>query len=438
LDQEKTYKWIQDRLRELNAGTITEVDFHQLETLAKEDPFVADALEGYQLHPDFDHTESLDSLAKKIKPFKLKRRRWLIPNLTVTAVAASLILIVGFYAVMTRISTRENKDLAGAASEHQLGIEKSGDTFAIVPDKENSIVAAEPDQPIAAAEATRSEIQRKSVEKPSSAKADKKEIAATSRTRSQPADETYAIEDTKTKGVSPPYGNETDQNILDKQPAVLAETEAKDAGYYANQMNPQVMAQRVSGKVTSVDGDPLIGVNLLVKGTNLVTVSDLGGKFELYLPNGESQVDITYGGFENAEVTFTPGQENVHIQLKTISSQELNAVSGSAAPASRAQNASPKMSTVTKPADENILFVDYLKTNSKFPLAENLTAPAKIVTLEFFIGADGQPGQVKVIQSSGEKNLDDEAVRLIRKGPDWDCGEAKYPCKVKYSIYFRA
>jgi hypothetical protein len=45
---------------------------------------------------------------------------------------------------------------------------------------------------------------------------------------------------------------------------------------------------------------------------------------------------------------------------------------------------------------------------------------------------------VKVIQSSGEKNLDDEAVRLIRKGPDWDCGEAKYPCKVKYSIYFRA
>jgi hypothetical protein len=95
------------------------------------------------------------------------------------------------------------------------------------------------------------------------------------------------------------------------------------------------------------------------------------------------------------------------------------------------------MSTVTIQTDGNLLFVDYLNTNSKFPLAENLNAPARSSTLEFIIGADGHPGQVKVVQSSGGKNLDDEAVRLIRKGPDWSCGESPYPCKVVYSIYFR-
>jgi TonB family protein len=89
--------------------------------------------------------------------------------------------------------------------------------------------------------------------------------------------------------------------------------------------------------------------------------------------------------------------------------------------------------------DDNPAHLDELpeKPISKISLAENLNTPAKIVTLEFFIGTDGHPGQVKVLQSSGEKKLDDEAVRLIRKGPDWSCGVEQYPCKVKYSIYFR-
>ena len=436
MDQEKTYKWIQDRLRELNAGTIAEADFRQLETLAKDDPFVADALEGYQSHPDLDHTEFLDSLTQKIKPFKRERRRWLIPNLTVTAVAASLILIVGFYAVMTRMSTNENKDMANVAAEHQLSIEKSGDTFSIVPNEENNLAAAESSQPAGPIEEPRLETSRQSVSKPATTKEDKKSSNTTQSAKTTIADQPVDIVDTKTKGVSPPFGTEPVQTKSEEHLAAPAAAEAKDAGYYANQMNPQVMAQRVTGRVTSVDGEPLIGVNLLVKGTNLTTVSELDGKFELYLPK-QSQVDVLYGGYEYAEVTLTPGQEDAHVKLKSIPTSELNAVSGNAAPASRAKNASPKMSTVAIQTDENLLFVDYLKTNSKFPLAGNLNAPAKIVILEFFIGADGHPGQVKVIQSSGEKNLDDEAVRLIRRGPDWNCGQEPYPCKVNYSIYFR-
>jgi hypothetical protein len=48
LDQQKTISGFRIGSRELNAGTIAEADFRQLETLAKDDPFVADALEGYQ------------------------------------------------------------------------------------------------------------------------------------------------------------------------------------------------------------------------------------------------------------------------------------------------------------------------------------------------------------------------------------------------------
>jgi hypothetical protein len=200
-------KWIQDRLRELNAGTIGAADFHQLETLAKEDPFVADALEGYQLHPDHDHSEYLDTLTQKIKPFKRERRRWLIPNLTVTAVAASLMLIVGFYAVMTRMSEKQDEGLATSASEHTLSIEKSGDTMAIVPDQDGSVATAEPSHPIAAAEAPKRETSTPSSSKPAVLKENKKEIAVSESSRSMPADETIVIADTKSSAVAPPSGN---------------------------------------------------------------------------------------------------------------------------------------------------------------------------------------------------------------------------------------
>jgi hypothetical protein len=94
----------------------------------------------------------------------------------------------------------------------------------------------------------------------------------------------------------------------DVQPAVPAAAEAKDAGYYANQMNPQVMAQRVTGRVTSVDGEAAHRSEFIGQGYQLTTVSELDGKFELYLPQ-QSQVDVLYGGYEYAEVTLTPGKK---------------------------------------------------------------------------------------------------------------------------------
>jgi len=70
LDQELTYKWIQERLRELHSGTLSEQDRLRLVEIAKDDPFVSDALEGFHAHPDEAHAEHLDAIAAKIKQTK--------------------------------------------------------------------------------------------------------------------------------------------------------------------------------------------------------------------------------------------------------------------------------------------------------------------------------------------------------------------------------
>jgi hypothetical protein len=55
--------------------------------------------------------------------------------------------------------------MAGADTEHQLSLEKSGDTFSIVPNEDHDIVAAESSQPAGSVDEPRREMSRPSASK---------------------------------------------------------------------------------------------------------------------------------------------------------------------------------------------------------------------------------------------------------------------------------
>lgn len=107
MDHELTYDWIAGRLGELLTGRLTPADEVKLREVARQDQFVADALEGFEAHPEADHSAVLTALAAHIQHHPLPRRRWLIPNLAITAVAASIVLLIAAYAVMVRIKPEE-------------------------------------------------------------------------------------------------------------------------------------------------------------------------------------------------------------------------------------------------------------------------------------------------------------------------------------------
>lgn len=68
----------------------------------------------------------------------------------------------------------------------------------------------------------------------------------------------------------------------------------------------------VGGTVLDENGEPVIGATVTVKGTNLVTVTDIDGRFELKVPNG-SILSVSYLGYTTAEVPATG--ENLTISL---------------------------------------------------------------------------------------------------------------------------
>ena len=77
-----------------------------------------------------------------------------------------------------------------------------------------------------------------------------------------------------------------------------------------------VMAQtKVNGIVVSQeDNEPVIGVSVLVVGTNIGTVTDANGRFSLTVPEGKSQLRFTYIGMETLEVSARP---NMRIVLRS-------------------------------------------------------------------------------------------------------------------------
>jgi len=91
----------------------------------------------------------------------------------------------------------------------------------------------------------------------------------------------------------------------------------------------------LTGKVTDTDGTPLVGANILVKGSTLGTVTDIDGKYTIRLATGSQTILASYIGF--AEQTFSINVSNSGNNVLDIALEEGTAldevvVSGSKKP----------------------------------------------------------------------------------------------------------
>ena len=63
----------------------------------------------------------------------------------------------------------------------------------------------------------------------------------------------------------------------------------------------QQQKKKISGTVTDPDGIPVIGANVVIKGTTVGTVTDLDGKFSLDAANNDI-LSFSYIGYAEQEI----------------------------------------------------------------------------------------------------------------------------------------
>lgn len=108
-------------------------------------------------------------------------------------------------------------------------------------------------------------------------------------------------------------GTDVTYKVLDRK-IILTKAEGK-----ASQQN----GHTVTGKVVDKNGEPIIGANIVVKGTNNGTITDVDGNFTLVAPDS-AQLVVSYIGFLDQEIKVDGrSQITIHLNEDTQSLDEV-------------------------------------------------------------------------------------------------------------------
>ncbi|MFD2065519.1 carboxypeptidase-like regulatory domain-containing protein [Pontibacter silvestris] len=92
---------------------------------------------------------------------------------------------------------------------------------------------------------------------------------------------------------------------------------AEDISKTYPMVNISSYASTVTGKVTSEEGEPLIGASVALKGSSTVIITDARGNYTIVVPDEGGTFVVSYIGFVTKEVSVAPGTTSVNITLNT-------------------------------------------------------------------------------------------------------------------------
>lgn len=81
--------------------------------------------------------------------------------------------------------------------------------------------------------------------------------------------------------------------------------------------------RNVSGKILDDNGEPIPGANVIVQGTTVGTVTDLGGNYSLTLPNRATHLVVSFIGYTSQVLPITSSQITAKLEPDVMQLQEV-------------------------------------------------------------------------------------------------------------------
>jgi len=414
-------------------GELTDAERNALERKALDDPFLMDALEGAEQISAHDFSSDLNNLHAALQE-RVKQKGSVIPLwLWPARIAAGLALLaISTFVVMKLMQPDPNADLAV---------------------KEDSIPPVV-DQPSAApvdtAKSTPAETLALSEQEPTVRKSSAASVEAKSRVTTeeqtgpdqkpvyveQPMAAAEIVDQDKNHELNEQTeqvaGVRTDSvngyvNIPANERAELAQadTRAKKmdsrvAGVEVEQrdLDAEKESQRlVSGRVTDERGEGIPGVNVFIKGTEVGTVTDASGNYQIRVNNPEASLVFSFIGMQTVEEGVSE-QSVMDVSLdQDVSQLSEVVVVGYGAEGVEKEEEIPTMELAV-PAGGRAAYKQYLEKNLRYPeraLENNIEGR---VTVQFTVDPSGKMRDFNVLKGLGF-GCDEEVIRLIKQGPVW-------------------
>lgn len=394
-------------------GELSPAEMHALEKKALADPFLADALEGAGTLPAAQFSRDVQDLQAKLKaPAGKQVSMWVWTVRIAAGVAFFVLAGIFIYNLSSsggaeqRIAERQDDKAQEDKKEVQAPAEtKSKDSIRV-----SSQANAEELKPSAPT--------RRHTESESAGSAANDNAASVPQ-----AAEQEVLESTATI---------TEEDLIIPQP--LAKSEAARA-YPEVERDKQTTQHVVIGQVLdSDDGKGLPGVNVTIRGTNIGTVTDEEGRYQIPMDSLNNGLVFSFIGFESREaVPGSSGKLDVTLSPDIAQLSEVVVVGYS----STKEPDELPLIEMAAPAGGRKAYKQYLEQGLRYPeQALNNKIEGK-VTVQFTIESNGKVGEFQVLKGIGY-GCDEEVIRLIKEGPRWvPTRRNKEPVRDKVKVRLR-
>ncbi len=386
-------------------GRMTAVEMHALEKAALEDPFLADALEGYvrTATPVTD----LDTLREKLEERTKRKAAPVVafPNKTFWArfAAIGLLMAIAAYFIFKKEETGETTTLAKNEPPAVISQQE-----AAAPAVKDSIASLLPDVPAGKIipNPARKEVLKSNSPYPLSADLVKNSpVAAT--------DTGYSLQQKDMAYNTEVFNQPNAGNIFESKKSI----------------HKPIAPQVITGKVTDRKGNVIPGA-VITNNSNMAN-TNMDGKFNLPVTDSNTIASVSAVGYNTEKVQMDARKDQTIVLDEADQTLSEVVVTGVNANRNK-QSQQAKAETVVsakelakapvKPVSAPVLgwahFQQYLQSNIKQPLNEKGELVKGMVVLSFSTNESGTPLKINVLQSLSPA-CDKEAIRLLQNGPKW-------------------
>ena len=414
-----------DYIRGLRKGK----EAHRLEKESMQDPFLADAMDGYN-QVEGNHEQRIEKLRMQVSAHSAKKKSTYAITWSIAAC-----LIIGFgissYFLFLKKSMTDEVFIAEESVSIKLAKPAAPPTPAI---PATPTVPATPQKEIALA-TTKVKTDSTPISEITARQADKKDMIAKIQTTSQPQGAPVA---------AVPMMEEVSEETAAFQEVVATidtfESESDKKMKMAKVATILPQNNMIKGIVTDKKGEPLIGASVAYKGTNIGTITNMNGEFSLVKKDGKKQLTAQFIGYDPVEIRVDTSRTMLIAMNENQQALNEVVVVGYGA---KKKKKSVTAGTVVKgdeQANKDITpqpvigkrnYQKYLKENLVHPTDEKCAQVKGKVILTFLVNKEGRPFYIKVKESLCE-SADKEAIRLIQEGPDWVYGNKLVEVTVKF------
>lgn len=198
----------------------------------------------------------------------------------------------------------------------------------------------------------------------------------------------------------------------------------------------------LEGKIVDNNNEPIIGATVEQKGTNNKTFTDLNGNYKLNADSETAPLIANFIGYEKLEIPDPKNTKVVAMQEdnQTLSevvvtgyaSQKKSSMTGSVSSVYDKSFSKNKVSKITpEPIGGMQEYQKYIERNLVRPSDSSCEKITGKVILQLSVNTSGHPQNITVKKSLCP-SLDQEAIRLLKDGPKWKAGNTTAEIEVKF------